>query len=223
MISRDAERANGDALGLKGELELLKYLKTFDVNCVYGLEQSRITDFLAESNAEIKEQAKSWLKKNRMLPRSNLTFQVDFLIWKKNHWAALAVEQKNQNGARKILEINKDDITLKAVWENEVREYKKSAKNLFFQCLGESYLGKAYCIANGFEKVVIPVAVVDYEIKISPDKDVNWAYYSGVFFTNVDYFQKFFNDYLNDSEWIGNLVRENPKLAYDNGPGFTKM
>lgn len=209
-------------MGLKGELELLRMLKKFDVNCEHRLDQSKITDFLLDSDPETREKCKSILRKNRMLPRESLTFQIDILVWKDNHWAALALEQKGQNGVKKVLDINEKSMTMKALCDDGVREYKRSAKNLFLQCVGESFIGEAFCLAKGIEKEVIPVGVVDYEIVINSEKKTNWVYHKGVFFVNKNYFKDFFEEYMKDKSWIRKVVETDPKIAYpdDSGDGL---
>lgn len=194
-------------LGLVSELELLKTLQRFDLNCMHRLEQRKITDFLIDSNPsqEIRERCESLLKKNRMLPRENLTYQVDLFAWKRGHWAALAIEEKDQNGVRKILDIREDRVVIKAVCEDGIREYERSGMNLLFQCKGEAYLSQVFCIAKGIKAKVIPVGVVGYDIQVN-SKDVDWAYHSGVFFVNKDSFEWFLNEYVEDKDWIREMV-----------------
>jgi len=203
-------------LGLKGELEILRMLKMFDVNCKHRLDQSKITDFLADSDSETVKKCKTILKKNRMLPRKNLTYQIDIFVWKENHWAALALEQKGQNGVKKVLDINEKTMTMKALCDDGVREYKRSAKNLFLQCVGESFIGEAYCLAKGIEKEVIPVGVVDYDIVVDSEKKMDWVYHKGVFFVNKTYFREFFEEYVKDKPWIREIIEKDPKIAYSN-------
>jgi len=206
-------------LGLKGELQLLEVLQSLDFKCIHRLEKRKINDFLTDSDPKTRKKIREWFRRNRMLPRDKLTYQVDLLAWKRDHWAALAVEQKNQYGARKILEVGKNELTLKTMYKNNEKEYKRSAKNLFLQCLGESYLGKAYCLAKGMENQVIPVGVLDYDIKVNSGVNIytDWVYHHGVFFVQTESFKWFLRQYLKKGDWIKKIVKNEPKLAYPIG------
>jgi len=189
-------------LGLKGELELIKLLKKFGLNYKHRLKQKKITDFLADSDQKTREECIELFRKNRMLPRKRLTYEIDLFAWKENHWAALAIEEKNQSGVRKILDINDEEIVLTA---NE-KKYKEYGKSLWLQCKGESLLGKAFCLAKGIKAEILPVGVVDYDIRVNSEY-ADWAYYEGVFFLQNNFFPSFLEDYIENKKWIQEIVR----------------
>lgn len=201
-------------MGLYRELELLRLLKGYGLNCVHGLEQRHITDFLVDADPDTKKTCQELLRKNRMLPRNKLTYQIDLLAWKNGHWAALAIEQKAQNGVKKVLDINKDFVTLRAEYEGVSREYRQSGRNLFLQCQGEALLGKAYYITQGISAEIIPVGVVDYELRINSAFETDWAYHRGVFFVNSNAFEWFVNEYVADKKWIRRTVLDRPKISF---------
>ena len=205
-------------MGLKGELQLLETLKKFDMNCVHKLKQKKITDFFIDANPLVKKECKTLLRKNRMLPRSRLTYEVDLLAWKNNTLHALAIEQKNQNGAPKILDIDEREVVLRALCTTgRPREYKRSARNLWLQCLGEGYLSRAYCAVRNLNKKVIPFAAVDYTLRVR-SAEVPWAFHKGVFFVQNNSFEFFLKQLFEKDEQIKRVIEEQPDLAFpENG------
>jgi hypothetical protein len=201
-------------LSLDGEIQLLEIAKSYDLNCLHRLEQRKITDFIHEAKPSDKKICEQLLRKNRMLPRNHLTKQVDLVCWKNNHWAALAVEEKQTEGARKVLEISKDEVVLKVLYEGGMKRFDESGRQLYFQCRGEELLTQVYFSSRGVKSKAIPVGVVDYDIVVNSKIKSNWAYYRGVFFVNREYFPQFLEDYKNDCKWIRNIVHENPKIAF---------
>ncbi len=197
----------------EGELRLLNTLRSFPVNVIHKLEQKRIANYLAASDELSFQRGREWLRRNRMLPRKKETSEVDLLVWKKNHWAALALEQKNRAGVRKVLELHRNYLTLKALSKKEVVEHKGNARYLLLQCIGESYLGQAFMAAHGEVKKVVPVAVVDYDIK-AEDQDAKWAWHNGVFFVQESHFNEFFRGYLEDADWFRHIVVSKPPIAH---------
>ncbi|MEM0372845.1 MAG: hypothetical protein QXO69_03350 [archaeon] len=215
LINKTLVIVTGDGLGLEGELQLLETLKQYDVMCVHRLEQRRITEFLAEADQSTKRECEQLFRKNRMLPRDSQTYQVDLMAWKRGHWAALAIEQKDSEGARKILDITKDHVTLKAVCDNGIREFRKSGRQLYLQCKGEEYLVQAYCNAYGINARAVPVGVVDYDLFVNSRVHVPWAYHRGVFFVHERAFEWFAKQYADGAAWIGKIVADEPKVVYN--------
>jgi hypothetical protein len=201
-------------LGLEGEIQILRLLQKYDLQCLHRLEQSRITDFMSEADASVRKECEQLLRRNRMLPRDRLTYQVDLFAWKKGHWAAMAIEEKAREGAQKILGVTKDYVTLKALCIDSVHEYRNSGREFFLQCCGEALLSQAFCAANGIDATVIPVGVADYDIQVNENR-TNWAYHRGVFFVNSGSFEWFLNEYLQDKRWIRKIVESNPRLDFN--------
>jgi hypothetical protein len=201
-------------LTYEGELKLIDTLRSFPVNIIHKLEQKKIADYLAASSEGVFWKGNEWLRRNRMLPRKKETNEIDLLVWKNNHWAALALEQKNQKGVKKVLELYDNGLTLKAFGKKEIFEHKNNARNLLLQCIGESYLGQAFMAAKGEVKKVIPVAVVDYEIRVR-EKDARWAWHNGVFFVKEEHFSDFFRGYYEDADWFKRTVVNKPRIASD--------
>lgn len=205
---------SGDNLGLRDEIQLLGLLRHHNLDCAHRLEQRKITDFLIKANPSTKVECNRLFRQNRMLPREKQTQQVDLFAWKRNHWAALAIEEKHSFGVRKTLDITKDFVTLKANFNNESKNLKKSGKQLYLQCKGEGLLTQAYCYAVGINAKAVPIGVVDYDLMINSRISTPWAYHRGVFFINKDYFPWFLNEYIMDNEWIRDTVEENPKISF---------
>ena len=112
-------------MSLDGEIQLLEIAKSYDLNYLHRLEQKKITDFIHEANPANRRICEQLLKRNRMLPRDHLTKQVDLVCWKNNHWAALAVEEKQTDGARKILDISKDEVVLTVPYPGGVKRFEE--------------------------------------------------------------------------------------------------
>jgi len=202
-------------MSLEGELGLIQIVKNFNLRYEHRLEQRRITDFFYDLSPETRDKCNHYLRKNRMLPRRKYTKQIDLLVWKEPHWAALAIEEKNQDGAAKSLEIFKDSIRLKIEYSYGSREFLDFGRNLSLQCLGEAYLGKAYFAANNLDYEVLPVAVVDYGLRINSIIDTGWAFSRGIFFINKRYFPWFLNEYCLDKRWIRRVHEKSPNIFYD--------
>jgi hypothetical protein len=202
-------------MSLEGELELIQLVKRFGFRYEHRLEQKRITDFFYDMDSGARRQCEDLLRKNRMLPRKKRTKQIDLLVWREGHWAALAIEEKNQNGARKDLNIYKDNIVLTANYDYGSKQIADFGRDLSLQCRGESYLGKAYLAANNLDYEVIPIAVVDYGLKINSMIDTDWAFSRGIFFVNKSCFEWFLNEYDEDRKWIRKVYNRNPKIFYD--------
>ena len=183
-------------MGLKGELELVDILRGYGLHYEHRLRQRKITDFLKKNDSPL---ARAYLEKNRELPRKQYTYEVDILAWKPGHWGALAIEQKTQFSSPKTLYIG-DGITM----HNGATEFRRQAQDLFLQCCGSGYLGQAYCAANGMDRQVIPVGVVDYDISIG-GVHANWAFHRGVFFVHSNHFSKFLGEFLKKDSWIKQL------------------
>jgi hypothetical protein len=148
-----------------------------------------------------------------MLPRRKLTYEIDLLAWQRGHWAALAIEQKNQNGAAKVLDITKDAVVLKALCGPTTRSYEKAGRDLWLQCRGEAYLGKAFCIANDIDAEVVPVGVVDYELRAN-GSPADWACQRGVFFVRSDRFPRFLDGYVGESRWFSRAIASRSALSF---------
>jgi hypothetical protein len=201
-------------LGIVGEIELLEMLQKYDLKCMHRLEQSKITNFIVESDPFTRKSCEQLLRRNRRLPRDHLTYQVDLFAWKQGHWAAMAIEEKDQTGARKELHITKDHVTIKAICKDGVHEYRNSGRNLYLQCRGEALLSQAFCYANDIDSKVLPIGVVSYDI-VANRKETDWAYHRGVFFVNKRSFEWFLSEYLEDSKWIRKVTNQSPKIAYN--------
>jgi len=202
-------------MSLEGELELIQIVKKFGLRYEHRLEQKKITDFFCDIETKRIFECNSYFRKNRMLPRTKATKQIDLLVWKEPHWAALAIEEKTQNGASKTLDIYKDSIILRTDYGYGSKEIPEFGRDLSLQCLGESYLGKAYMATQNLDYEVLPVAVVDYGLKINSMIDAEWAYNRGIFFINKKYFEWFLGEYSQDRRWIRKLYKRNPKIFYN--------
>jgi hypothetical protein len=198
-------------LGLEGELELLKTLKKMGFKCIHRLEQRKITDFIAGADDDRRKQCELLLKRNRMLPRRKLTYQIDIMGWADKHWAALAIEEKRQHGARKVLDLDRDSVVIKALCKDGIREYKDSGRDLFLQCSGEALLGKAFCTARGIDTDVLPVGAIDYDIQAN-EEPADVAYHRGVFFVHNPHFRWFVEEFLQEKKWIKKIVRKDPRI-----------
>lgn len=197
-------------LGYWDELELARILRAHGYRCLHSVEQRRITDYLPNADPNVQKRCRSYLRKNMMLPRSKRAYQIDLLAWKQNDWAAMAVEEKSQNGVPKVLRLSRQGAVLAALLPRGVREYPHSARELWLQCLGESYIGKAYFAARRIEMNVVPVGAVDYDVQVD-GKRVKWAYYRGVFFVNKAEFEDFVDHWAEGPQQV---VHRAPRLAY---------
>jgi hypothetical protein len=202
-------------MGLEGELELIQIVRKFNLRYEHRLEQKKITNYFSDIDYPTISECQYYLRKNRMLPRIKSTKQIDLLVWKEPHWAALAIEEKNQNGASKTLDIFKDRIILRTDFGYGSKEIPEFGRDLSLQCLGESYLGKAYMATQNLDYEVLPVAVVDYGLRINAMIDAEWAYNRGVFFINKKYFEWFLGEYSQNKRWIRKLYEKNPKIFYN--------
>ncbi|MCD6414795.1 MAG: hypothetical protein J7L23_04190 [Candidatus Diapherotrites archaeon] len=185
-------------MGKIGELELISILRSYGMNCEHNLNQKKITDFIPES--ELKT-ANYWLDENNKLPRKRHTMEIDIFSWKESHWGALAIEQKSQNGNPKTLVIT-EDLRL---YSNKV-ELWNAGRELFLQCKGAGYLGRAFASVNRLNTEVIPVGVVDYSLNVfgTPAK---WVLYNGVFFVNSNNFEEFLVAFLDRRSWVHDITR----------------
>jgi len=202
-------------MGLEGELELIQIVRKFNLRYEHRLEQKKITNYFSDIDYPTISECQYYLRKNRMLPRIKSTKQIDLLVWKEPHWAALAIEEKDREGASKRLDIYKDKVVLKTTFGYGEKEIIGVGRDLSLQCLGESYLGKAYLTANNLDYKVLPLAVVDYTLTINSLVETAWAFSNGIFFINKSHFEWFLEEYCNDSSWIKKVYERSPKIFYD--------
>jgi hypothetical protein len=193
-------------MGLEEELELTKLLDGYGMRTVHRLKQRKVTDWI-KGHPETGEACSYWLQKNRSLPRARLTFEVDVFAWKPGHWAALAIEDKSQNGLQKTLDIWNGTVSIRS---QNGKKYEKSTLNFISQCHGARCIGKAYSIANHLNIKVLPVGVVDYSIVVNgiPAK---WSYSNGVFFVERDHFPEFVEGFLREDSWIVEAANHFPQ------------
>lgn len=176
------------------------------MNCLHRLQQKRITDFLPDHPKSMK-QVNYWLDLNKALPRKRHTLEIDVFSWKEPHWGALAIEEKSQRRSPKTLCVS-EDIRL----YSSKAELREGANNLFMQCQGAGCLGNAYAAANYINATVVPVGVVDYNIKVY-GTPANWAFHKGVFFVNHKYFEPFLQQFLQKDGWMRNMAYKAPELT----------
>jgi hypothetical protein len=162
---------------------------------VHQLRQSRITDYLKTSPSD---DASYWLERNRELPRERLTFEIDLFAWKEGHWGALSIEDKSQT-THKTLEFAGGEMTM----HNDAIELKRNADNLHLQCTGAGMLGRAFAAATGMNRTVIPVAVVDYDLRVNGTQ-ARFAVHDGVVFVKREHFDWFVQEFLT-AGWVQKL------------------
>ncbi|MCD6523346.1 MAG: hypothetical protein J7K68_06445 [Candidatus Diapherotrites archaeon] len=180
-------------MGLEEELRIVNILKKYGMNYIHRLKQSTISDFIKNNNST---EARVWIEKNKALPRRSYTYEVDIFAWKPDHWAALSIEEKTQKGTEKQLRFDNNGMLMVAG-----SNVLNSADDLFLQCCGAGYLGKAFSIATGMDHTVLPIGLVDYSIDVL-DTPSRWALYNGVLFVNKQYFEHFLRDFLKEKSWV---------------------
>lgn len=189
----------GVFLTKKGELELVSILRRYGLECMHRLQQRRITEFIPE-NRKSRERVKYWLGKNKELPRKRHTYEIDIFSWKDSHWGALAIEQKSQRCSPKTLCVS-DSLRL----YSGKAELREGASDLLLQCQGAECLGNAFAAANYLNARVVPVGVVDYDIRVF-GTPANWAYHEGVFFVKKTHFEEFLEEFLEKRGWVRELA-----------------
>jgi hypothetical protein len=178
-------------------------MQNFGLKTIHNLKQRRITDYIRDASQPKHTQSEvwHWLNKNKSLPRTKLTCEVDILGWRDDHWGALSIEQKTQVDSQKTLAFDGELLTL----HNGSAEFKRSASDLYYQCAGAGYLSKAFLTAMGIDKTVLPVGVVDYAISIGTHPG-RWAFHNGVLFVNRAHFDWFLGEFVADQRWVRDLA-----------------
>jgi hypothetical protein len=187
-------------LAKKGELELFLFLKTQGFNCIHGLKKQRIKQEIQPGKNGNK--ATQWLEKNKQHPRKKATMEVDVFAWKQGVWGAMAIEQKSRSSSSKTLSIGSGIRLFTS--KSQIRE---GGEKLLLQCQGVGLLGKAFASAKNLEQQVVPVGVVDYEIKVFGTPS-NWAFYDGVFFVREEWFPQFVQEFQKKRGWVRQLAEK---------------
>ncbi len=190
-------------MGHDEELALAGVLQRHGMTCIHELKQRRITDFLKDHPSP---PARAMLQQNKDLPRERLTYEVDVFAWREGHWGALAIEDKAQS-TPKTLEFWNSGMTL----HNGAVEFPRNARNLHLQCTGSGLLGQAYSDALGLGARVVPMGVVDYELRVhgTPSR---FVVHEGVVFVNRQYFEWFVREFL-EAEWPKQLPCNHAPVA----------